>query len=194
MKPLSERDIRSSFVNCSKGEAQRLKLPADLDELPWPDLDFLGWRDPGAPGRAYLVADHDGRLVGVALRAAAAGARGFTARSICSLCLTTRTAGGVVLMTARRSGTAGREGNSVGQYLCSDLACSLYIRGRSSRWVEWSARPCPGTRRSPARWRTSTPSSPRSPASDPPAPFDGIGDLRSFASRDGPGRITDFGT
>ncbi|WP_433558357.1 FBP domain-containing protein [Pseudonocardia xinjiangensis] len=130
MKPLSERDIRSSFVNCSKGEAQRLKLPAGLDELPWPDLDFLGWRDPGAPERAYLVADHDGRLVGVALRAAAAGARGFTGRSICSLCLTTRTAGGVVLMTARRSGAAGRGGNSVGQYLCSDLACSLYIRGR----------------------------------------------------------------
>jgi hypothetical protein len=130
MKPLSERDIRSSFVNCSKGEAQRVKLPAALDELPWPDLDFLGWRDPGAPERAYLVADHDGHLVGVALRAAAAGARGFTARSICSLCLTTRTAGGVVLMTARRSGAAGRGGNSVGQYLCSDLACSLYIRGR----------------------------------------------------------------
>ncbi|GAA1316980.1 FBP domain-containing protein [Pseudonocardia xinjiangensis] len=130
MKPLSERDIRSSFVNCSKGEAQRLKLPAGLDELPWPDLDFLGWRDPGAPERAYLVADHDGRLVGVALRAAAAGARGFTARSICSLCLTTRTGGGVVLMSARRTGAAGRGGNSVGQYLCSDLACSLYIRGR----------------------------------------------------------------
>ena len=130
MKPLSEPDIRSSFVNCSKGEAQRLKLPAGLGELPWPDLDFLGWRDPGAPERAYLVAEHDGRLVGVVLRAAAAGARGFTARSICSLCLTTRTAGGVVLMTARRTGAAGRGGNSVGQYLCADLSCSLYIRGR----------------------------------------------------------------
>jgi hypothetical protein len=130
MKPLTESDIRSSFVNCSKGEAQRLKLPVGLDELPWLDLDFLGWRDPGAPERAYLVAEHGGRVAGVALRAASAGARGFTARSICSLCLTTRTAGGVVLMTARRSGAAGRGGNSVGQYLCSDLACSLYIRGR----------------------------------------------------------------
>jgi treble-clef zinc-finger protein len=45
-------------------------------------------------------------------------------------CLTTRTGGGVVLMSARRTGAAGRGGNSVGQYLCSDLACSLYIRGR----------------------------------------------------------------
>jgi hypothetical protein len=130
MKPLIERDIRRSLVNCSKGEAQRLKMPAGLDALPWPDLDFLGWRDPGAPERAYLVAEHDDRLVGVALRAASAGARGFTARSICSVCLTTRTDGGVVLMSARRTGAAGRGGNSVGQYLCSDLACSLYIRGR----------------------------------------------------------------
>lgn len=130
MIPLREPDIRRSFVNCSKGEAQRLKLPVGLDELPWPDLDYLGWRDPGAPERAYLVAEHADRLVGIAMRAASAGARGFTARSICSLCLTTRTGGGVVLMSARRTGAAGRGGNTVGQYLCSDLACSLYVRGR----------------------------------------------------------------
>jgi hypothetical protein len=130
MKPIGERDIRLSFVNCTKGEAKRLKIPAGLDDLPWPDMDFLGWRDPGAPERAYLVAEHDDRLLGIALRAASAGTRGFTARSICSLCLTTRTGGGVVLMSARRTGPAGRGGNSVGQYLCSDLACSLYIRGR----------------------------------------------------------------
>ncbi|MHA6619869.1 FBP domain-containing protein [Pseudonocardia sp. DLS-67] len=130
MKPISEPDIRRSFVNCSKGEARRLKVPAGLDELAWPDLDFLGWRDPGAPERAYLVAEQDDRLVGITLRAASAGARGFTARSLCSLCLTTRGGGGVVLMSARRTGAAGRAGNSVGQYLCSDLDCSRYIRDR----------------------------------------------------------------
>jgi hypothetical protein len=32
-------------------------------------------------------------------------------------------------MTARKAGTAGREGNSVGLYMCTDLACSLYVRG-----------------------------------------------------------------
>jgi treble-clef zinc-finger protein len=119
-----------SFVNCSKGEAKRLSLPQDFAEIPWADLDFLGWRDPGAPERAYLVAERDGGLIGVALRAASGRARSFTARSMCSLCLTTRTGGGVALMTARRTGEAGRQGNSVGQYVCADLACSLYIRGR----------------------------------------------------------------
>jgi hypothetical protein len=33
-------------------------------------------------------------------------------------------------MTARKAGAAGREGNSVGVYMCTDLACSLYVRGK----------------------------------------------------------------
>jgi hypothetical protein len=33
-------------------------------------------------------------------------------------------------MTARKAGAAGREGNSVGVYMCTDLACSLYLRGK----------------------------------------------------------------
>ena len=129
MEPITEREIRASFVNCSKGEAMRLGLPADLADKPWPDLDFLGWRDPGAPERAYLVVPRTGRLVGISLRASGGGARGVGARSMCSICLTTRTGGGVALMTARRTGEAGRNGNSVGQYLCTDLQCSLFARG-----------------------------------------------------------------
>ncbi|MEV5571753.1 FBP domain-containing protein [Spirillospora sp. NPDC052269] len=130
MNPLTEREIRASFVNCSKGEAGRLHLPKDFTDLAWDDLDFLGWRDPAAPERAYLVAEHGGRLVGIALRATGAASRGFTARSMCSLCLTTRAGGGVSLMTARRTGEDGRQGNTVGQYMCTDLACSLFVRGR----------------------------------------------------------------
>jgi len=130
MRPITERDIRASFVNCSKGEAKRLGLPKDFADLPWDDLDFLGWRDPGAPERGYLVAERDGRLVGIGLRGTSGAARGFTSRSMCSLCLTTRTGGGVALMTARRTGEAGRQGNSVGHYLCGDLDCSLYVRDR----------------------------------------------------------------
>ncbi|GIH94147.1 hypothetical protein Psi01_47770 [Planobispora siamensis] len=64
------------------------------------------------------------------------GGRAFTARSMCSLCLTVRTGGGVALMTAPRTGEAGRQGNSVGEYLCADLACSLYVRGRKRSAAE----------------------------------------------------------
>lgn len=130
MRPLTEHDIRRSFVNASKGEAKRLDLPKDFADQPWDDLDFLGWQDPGAPGRAYLIAERGERPIGISFRVAPSAARGFTARSMCSLCLTTRTGGGVALMTARRSGEAGRQGNSVGQYMCVDLDCSLYVRGK----------------------------------------------------------------
>lgn len=129
METVSEQDIRASFVNCSKGEAQRLAVPRDLAERPWDDLDFLGWRDPGAPDRGYLVVECDSRLVGVALRFQSQQ-RGFLRRGMCSLCLTTHPGTGVSLTTARRAGRAGRQGNSVGEYICSDLACSLYVRGR----------------------------------------------------------------
>ena len=35
----------------------------------------------------------------------------------------------VALFVARRAGAAGRAGNTVGTYICADLACSLYLRG-----------------------------------------------------------------
>ncbi|MFJ7157595.1 FBP domain-containing protein [Streptomyces sp. NPDC101118] len=129
MKALTESDIRGSFINCSKGEAQRLPMPRDLAERPWDDLDFLGWRDLSAPDRSYLVTERAGRLVGITLRFPSVK-RGFLQRSMCTFCLTTHPGSGVSLMTARKSGREGREGNSVGVYICTDLDCSLYVRGR----------------------------------------------------------------
>lgn len=129
MGPLTENDIRASFVNCTKGEAKRLNLPTDLAGQPWDDLDFLGWRDPASPQRAYLVAETADGLVGVALRPATPHT-GQSRRTMCSLCLTSHPGGGVTLMTARKAGRSGQQGNSVGGYFCADLACSLYLRGK----------------------------------------------------------------
>ncbi len=131
MKPPTERDIRASFVNCTKGEAKRLSLPKDLAACPWDDLDFLGWADPAAPQRAYLVTESGDGFVGVALRLAAPST-GHLRRSMCALCLTTHPAGGVSLMTARKAGRSGQLGNSVGTYICTDLACSLYLRDKKN--------------------------------------------------------------
>lgn len=128
MEPLTETEIRGSFVNCSKGEARRLGLPRGLAELPWGDLDFLGWRDQGAPDRGYLVARYGGEPVGITLRVPKVR-RSLTRTNVCSLCVTVHAGSGVALLTARRAGAAGREGNSVGTYICADLACSLYLRG-----------------------------------------------------------------
>ena len=41
MEKLTEKQVRASFVNASKGEVQRINLP-DLGALDWDRLDLLG--------------------------------------------------------------------------------------------------------------------------------------------------------
>ncbi len=134
MRPLDEPEIRSSFVNCSKGEAGRIRMPTGLSDggVAWNDLDFLGWTDPGAPLRSLLVVPGADGLTGLVLRRPdATGARANATRSsMCRVCLTEHGASGVALFVAPLVGAAGRRGNTVGEYLCSDLACSLYLRGK----------------------------------------------------------------
>ncbi|MGE7438494.1 FBP domain-containing protein [Kitasatospora sp. NPDC001175] len=130
MKPVTDEQIRASFVNCTKGEARRLRLPRESADLPWADLDFLGWRDPGAPDRAYLVAERPDGLVGITLRATTGIRRSVLKSNLCSFCITTHAGSGVALLAARRAGQAGRDGSTVGTYVCADLACSLYVRGK----------------------------------------------------------------
>lgn len=129
MHPLTESEIRASFVNCSKGEAKRLPVPRDLAATSWDRLEFLGWRDPQSRVRAYLVTEREGAAYGVVLRTTD-GSAGRPRKNICSLCLTPHPSGGVVLMVAPRAGKAGQKGDSVGTYVCADLACSAYVRGR----------------------------------------------------------------
>ena len=128
VEPLTEQEIRAAFVNCSKGEAKRLHVPRDLAGQPWDDLDFLGWRDPQAPDRAYLVADLGAGPVAITLRCPGP-VPGQKRANMCSICLTSHV-GGVTLMVAPRTGKAGQQGNSVGAYICGDLACPLYTRGK----------------------------------------------------------------
>jgi hypothetical protein len=132
MEPIGERDIRSSFVNCSKGEAGRIRLPPGFAEtgVPWADLDFLGWTDPGAPLRALLVMPGPDGPTGVVLRRPEARRGSAMRSSMCRICLTDHAGSGVALFVAPLAGAAGRQGNTVGEYLCADLACSLYLRGK----------------------------------------------------------------
>jgi FBP C-terminal treble-clef zinc-finger len=134
VRPISEPQLRRSFVNCSRGEASGATLPRDFDETPWHDLVVLGWRDPRAPLRGYLVVERDGTPVGVAVRAA--DTRMSSARAaMCLLCQTPRTAADVSLFTARRAGAAGRDGNTVGQYICADLGCARRARTDVPPWL-----------------------------------------------------------
>ncbi len=126
MKPLNESEIRRSIVNASQGEIERIPLPG-LHEVLWAEREYLGWRDHQAPLRGYLVHWADDRAIGIVLRATGARMRpGISA--MCSLCRTPQPSGQVTLFSAARAGQAGRDGNTVGTYICADLACSLIIR------------------------------------------------------------------
>jgi hypothetical protein len=127
VRALTAGEIRSSFVNCSKGEATRL-VPPPLDQIPWDDLDFLGWQDPHGSPRAYLIVERAGELVGLVLRQTSPSAPGSRRSTMCQWCVTPHSGSGVALSVARKTGPAGKKGDSTGVYTCRDLACSLYIR------------------------------------------------------------------
>ncbi len=128
MEPLSADEIRRSFVNSSKSQLKAMTLPPRFTELPWESLDYLGWRDPKAPNRGYLVVRRDAGVTGIAVNTQASGTPRRGA-GLCDLCNTAHHLTDVALFAARRAGSAGRAGNTVGMYICADLACSLYVRG-----------------------------------------------------------------
>jgi len=134
MRVMTEAQIRASLVNASPGEAERMPVPG-LHEVVWDDREYLGWRDPSSPQRGYLVYWQGAELIGLALRASEVRLR--VGSAICSLCHTPQPAGQVTMFSAMRAGEAGRRGDSVGTYICADLACSLLIRiaPPASEWM-----------------------------------------------------------
>ncbi|MBA3843543.1 MAG: FBP domain-containing protein [Actinobacteria bacterium] len=129
MEPLTEKQIRASFVNASKREAAQATLP-DLDALRWDRLDYLGWRDRKAPLSAYAVLEVDGSPTGILLRAGDPGAERVKRKSVCVWCNDIVVTDDVTLYVARRAGAAGRQGNTIGTLICTDFVCSENVRRR----------------------------------------------------------------
>lgn len=126
MRELTAEQIRASMVNASEAEIERMPLPG-LHETVWADREYLGWRDPAGSLRGYIVHWVGDRPIGITLRAASSALRpGIGA--MCSLCHTPQPSTQVVMFSAPRGGEAGRDGNSIGTYICTDLACSIMIR------------------------------------------------------------------
>lgn len=125
MLAIDEKNIRASFVNASRKEVTDISLPTDFATLDWDRLDFFGWRDRKIARRAYVVVPVDGELVGVMLRQAEAGPR---ARAQCSWCQDVTLPNDVVFYSARRSGAAGRKGDTIASLICADFECSANVR------------------------------------------------------------------
>jgi hypothetical protein len=126
MRPLTEEDVRGSFVNASDEDLRLVALPSDFMLADWDHLDFFAWRDPRTRGRGYVIAEVGGEATGVVLRAAEGSSRARSA--LCNLCHTMQPADQVALFTARRAGSAGMRGDSVGTYICADLSCHETVR------------------------------------------------------------------
>lgn len=130
MHALTEQQIRAAFVNASRREAANATLP-DLDAVDWDNLDFLGWRDRRAPLSSYVVAEVDGELIGVLLRAAER--TGKRRKAVCGWCEDVIATDDVGLYVARRAGAAGRKGDTIGTLLCTDFRCSTNVRRKPTR-------------------------------------------------------------
>ncbi|CAL8900466.1 hypothetical protein KVA01_19870 [Kocuria varians] len=128
MQKHSESAIRKSFINCSKGAAQRINIPQDVLHGDWESQIFLGWYDPKSPRVGYVVVETEDGLRGLVLEKSAQKASGGA--RMCQICLTLHPASGVCLVSIQRSKTAKDHYSSVGTYVCSNLACSDYTLGR----------------------------------------------------------------
>jgi len=126
MRPLTEEDVRASFVNAADDDLRVMSLPSDFVLTDWDHLDFFAWRDPRTRGRGYVIVEVDSEPTGIVLRAAEGSSRARSA--LCNLCHTMQPADQVSLFTARKSGAAGAHGDSVGTYICADLSCHETVR------------------------------------------------------------------
>lgn len=124
MLDFTEAQLRASFLNVSQRERGNILMPA-LDTVRWNDLDYLGWRDRKQPQLGYVVAELDGEPAGVLLRQAEASPR---VRAQCSWCEDVQLPNDVVFFSAKRSGAAGRDGNTLGTLMCANFECSANVR------------------------------------------------------------------
>jgi hypothetical protein len=129
MQSLSETFIRASFLHASRKAVADMSLPesfSDMTEADWSESDFLGWRDPTFIRRAYVIVPRlDGDPVGIALTQAEASPR---SRAMCNWCRDVRLPNEVVFWAAKRTGSAGRRGATIGTLACQDFQCSQNVR------------------------------------------------------------------
>lgn len=125
MREFTADQILASFVNVSLRERQGIVLPADITDIAWDKLDYLGWRDRRSPSLGYVVVELDDAPVGILLRQAQGTIR---TRPQCSWCEDVRLPNDVVLYSVKRSGQAGRNGNTIGTLACANFECSANVR------------------------------------------------------------------
>jgi hypothetical protein len=124
MRSFTEKQLRDSFINTSLKERKTITMP-EVDTISWDSLDFLGWRDRKVPNLGYVVIELDDVPTGILLRQADARAR---SRPQCSWCEDVTLPNDVVGYSVKRTGQAGRDGNTIGTLACANFECSANVR------------------------------------------------------------------
>ncbi|EPD91612.1 hypothetical protein HMPREF1486_04571 [Streptomyces sp. HPH0547] len=133
MRPMTREEVRGAFVNPDP-TAKKIRLPAWFDDVPWHQIDYLGWRDLRAPQLAYLVTEADDQALGVLLRQAPNRAELESRAVMCDLCRSSRRFNEVSRFTARRPSRDKRERlNVLGLLLCTDLDCAVKVSAKPIR-------------------------------------------------------------
>ncbi|GEE03462.1 hypothetical protein nbrc107696_39080 [Gordonia spumicola] len=125
MRALTQKQILSAFRGTTKSELTRVTFPLDFDDVDFSRLEFYGWRDRKIPRRAYIVIEIDDEPIALILtRAEAKPSR----RAMCAWCRDVDLSQDAVLYTARRTGSRGRRGDTIGALVCEGFGCSKHAR------------------------------------------------------------------
>jgi len=121
MRKLTKEEILLTFTPRVR---KKIILPS-LEEIVWDQLDFLGWVHPSGH-LGYVV--YNSPSLGIKSlflhRAIPKWGRGVR---MCSWCNTMRPFREVALFSTTRLYNIER---SIGDYICADFGCSLYVRGK----------------------------------------------------------------
>jgi hypothetical protein len=126
VRDVEQEEVRRTFVNSTRSRTRSMSFPPTWPPPGGQDRELVGWTDPKAPQRAYLVVERAGEVVSLELRLTTGPRR---ARStLCDWCHTSEAEDGARLVVAPLSGARGRAGDTVGVYVCADFACSARAR------------------------------------------------------------------
>lgn len=127
MDRLAKDSVERALINVTKSERAAVSLAAGFADTDWTNLDFYGWRDPKFPQRGYLVRQHHSSTIAVAVSTTGGGLAPGR-KAMCVICRAVDNSSAIALFTARKTGAAGRAGNTVGTYICAGLDCSAQLR------------------------------------------------------------------
>ncbi|MFY0407640.1 FBP domain-containing protein [Solicola sp. PLA-1-18] len=128
MQVPDQQTVRKAFVNSSRSKAASATFPGTWPPAGADELDVVGWTDPKAPRRGYLVLGPEvaGEVLALELRLPSEAPT--HRKTMCDLCQTQDAPDGSRLVVAPRAGARGKAGDTVGLYVCTDFGCSLRAR------------------------------------------------------------------